>query len=217
VARTLDLRDLDRRGWRRAVVRRAGGRRCVSEVDVVDVRIDAVGAAGEAVRPCGVVFEPGARSFGVGSARVAFVAQRVNERRAVAKADRVRATVLDGVRRRSVNEVAVDDCRRVGADDEVVARWHRHIRQVDRVVDQRPASVSIDELHDVRVEVDRRCADVLELEKLRGVGRHLVVVDLVDHHRGRRRLRSRGTSADTTAPSVSKAARRARCIFGSPP
>jgi hypothetical protein len=184
--------DAERRR-RRTAVRGARGDPAEQEVDVVAVRVGPVGAAGDALRSA-VVAQPDARPLGVWRAGVAVVAHGVDEGRAEPEPDRVRIAVLDQVRVGRDVEVAVRRVRHIRADDVVVAVRQADAREVDRLVAGRSAAGAVDELHRVRIEVDRRGADVLQLQELRRVGRRLVVVDLVDHERvgGRRGARGRG-------------------------
>jgi hypothetical protein len=55
----------------------------------------------------------------------------------------------------------------------VLARRQRDAGEVDRLIDARPAAVSVYELDRVRPEVDCRRADVLQLEELGVVCRGL--------------------------------------------
>ena len=166
--RLLAVAALAERRRRRAAVGSAGRDRPEDEVDVVAVGVAAVRAARDPVRP--VV---GARSgaLRVGSAGISLVAHRVDEGHAEPEAERVGRAVLDQIRLRGDVEVAVRRVRRVGADDVVIAGRERDVRKLERAVHRRPTRVAVDELQRVRVEVDRRGADVLQLEELRRVGR----------------------------------------------
>ncbi len=83
-----------------AGIGRAGGdSRGKDQVDIVLVGVRAVGAAADAAD--GGVFQAGARAFGVGRDRVAFIADGVDDGAVIEQRYRVRGAVLDEVRVRA--------------------------------------------------------------------------------------------------------------------
>jgi hypothetical protein len=155
-----------------------------AEVGRVVAGIDAARRPRQADERDGVAVRGGrAGALRVGVRRVALVGERVDDRVVLHEGDRVGRAVLDEVRVGAVVELAVGDGVHVGAHDEQVARLERDRREGDRVVHH--ARRAVDEPQRVRVEVDDGVAVVADLRELGRVPPDLVVIDFVDHERGR--------------------------------